>query len=426
MAQCVVPVSDDALILPVDFGQGETGYSGFALLVYGKDEGYLLLGVGRNSNLHAEVLAVGVVEFVLQRCLCIVGVGDGSELQHLVVVDGVVDVADENAVRCFVPLRVEVAGGLFLALSEHQLVDHVELDGHGSIGLVAYLNLVVFLHAVVGHEDAYFDGHIVVVGIEGGESLAVTCCGGDELLFVDEEHLAGVVAHDIIAPAGQFELLGIVGEGESRHGGTDYAAEVGIGNHVDPWHRGVGVSDHIVAAILVEAAVLVVVLQTAPYAELAAGLEGGVFHLVLIVLVGSFEPLQLLLDGEVVVGVETQACHAAQEGAFGIGDFVAVENIDVTSLLVRSPQVLGVGHVADEVGETVAVLASTVGAVVHLHVVDDDQVEQQAVDLEVFEGTQQLFGETGALGTVDFQQQDGEVATDAETPQVALRHGVLL
>ena len=311
-------------------------------------------------------------------------------------------------------------------MSEHQLVDHVELDGHGSIGLVAYLYLVVFLHAVVGHEDAYFDGHIVVVGIEGGESLAVTCCGGDELLFVDEEHLAGVVAHDIIAPAGQFELLGIVGKGESRHGGTDYAAEVGIGNHVDPWHRGVGVGDDIVAAVLVEAAVLVVVLQTAPYAELAASLEGGVFHLVLIVLVGSFEPLQLLLDGEVVVGVETQACHAAQEGAFGIGDFVAVENIDVTSLLVRSPQVLGVGHVADEVGETVAVLASTVGAVVHLHVVDDDQVEQQAVDLEVFEGTQQLFGESGALGTVDFQQQDGEVATDAETPQVALRHGVLL
>ena len=90
------------------------------------------------------------------------------------------------------------------------------------------------------------------------------------------------------------------------------------------------------------------------------------------------------------------------------------------------PQMFGIGHVADKVGETVAVLASAVGAVVHLHVVDDDQVEQQAVDLEVFEGTQQLFGESGALGTVDLQQQDGEVATDAETPQVALRHGVLL
>ena len=47
------------------------------------------------------------------------------------------------------------------------------------------------------------------------------------------------------------------------------------------------------------------------------------------------------------------------------------------------------------------------------------------MNLEVFEGPKHLFGKAGTVYAVDLQQQDGEVATDSETPQVALRKGVL-
>ena len=38
------------------------------------------------------------------------------------------------------------------------------------------------------------------------------------------------------------------------------------------------------------------------------------------------------------------------------------------------------------------------------------------MDLEVFEGTEQLLGKARTVGTVYFEQQDGKVATDSETP----------
>ena len=189
-----------------------------------------------------------------------------------------------------------------------------------------------------------------------------------------------------------------------------------VGDDVDPRHGGVGVGNHVVAAIVVEAAVLVVELQVAPYAEVAFGTQHGVFHLVLVVLVGHLEAAQLLGDGDAFGGGEGEACHHAQQRALGIADVVAVEDIDLAGVAVGGPKVFGVGHAQDEVGQGVALL---VGGIV-----DEDEVEQQPVDLVVFESAEEFLGESRTLHGVYFEEDDGQVAADAEAPEAALREGV--
>ena len=213
------------------------------------------------------------------------------------------------------------------------------------------------LYTMSRDEHTHLDDHVVIVGIEGREALAVASGSGYELLLVDKEHLGGVVAHDVVAPAGEFELLGVVGKGESRHGGADDASESGVGNHIDPRHGGVGIGDNIVLAVVVEAAILVVVIQRTPHTEFGGGFQYRVFDLVLILLVDFFERFQLLLDGEAVARVEAEAGDGAKERAFGTADVVAVEHIDVSSLLMCGPQMFGIGHVADKVRETFAIRA---------------------------------------------------------------------
>ena len=205
----------------------------------------------------------------------------------------------------------------------------------------------------------------------------MTCRGGQELFFVYQQHLAGVVADYVVAPACEFELLCVVGKGKSRHGGAHHASEMGVGNDVHPRHRGVGVGNHVVAAAVVETAVLVVEFEVAPHAELFLGFQHGIFHFVLVVLVGLFEAVKLLFDGEAVAGVELQPCHGVQQGAFFGGDVVAVEHIHLAFLAMFGPQMFGVGHADKEMLEPFAV--GTRG------VVDNHEVELQAVHFVVFE-----------------------------------------
>ena len=84
---------------------------------------------------------------------------------------------------------------------------------------------------------------------------------------------------------------------------------------------------------------------------------------------------------------------------------------------MRGPKVLGVGHAVDEVCQGLALAGRGV--------VDDDEVQQQAVDLVVFEGAQHLLGEARTVQIVHFEEEDGQVAADAEAPQSALRQRVL-
>ena len=246
------------------------------------------------------------------------------------MVDGVVDVAHTEAVGGLVPLGVQVAGRLLLAHAEDELVDHVELHILRLGALVGDAYLVVLLCFVAGHEDTHGDAEGVVVGVEGRPALAVARGGGDELAAVDEEHLAGVVAHDVVAPARELELLRVVGESEARHGGTDDTAEVVlVGDDI--------VGDHIVAPVVVEAAVLVIVAQVAPHAELLARFEHRVFYLVLVVLVGHLEAAQLLRYGDAVGGGEGETRHGAEQYALGLGDVAAVEHIDTPGIAVLGP-----------------------------------------------------------------------------------------
>ena len=261
------------------------------------------------------------------------------------MVDGVVDVAHAKGVGGLVPLGMEEACGMLLVYAQDELVHHIEPHLLRLVALVDDAYLVVFLGLVASHEEAHGDAEGVVVGVEGRPALTVARSGGDELTavpsagicsagvaFADEEHLAGIVAHDVVAPAGELELLRVVGEGEACHRGADDTAEVLlISNDVDPRHGGVGVGDHIVAAVIVEAAILIIVSQVAPHAKFLAGLQDGIFYLVLIVLVGHLEAAQLLGDGYTVGGVEGEACHRAEQYALGIGDVAAIEHKDLAS-----------------------------------------------------------------------------------------------
>ena len=130
-----------------------------------------------------------------------------------------------------------------------------------------HFDLIIFFHFVFSDKQSNSDFEIVIFSIKSRETLTVTCCGRHELLLVDEEHFAGVVADNVVAPASQFELLSIVGEGKASHSRADDGAETRVGNDVDPGHRGVGVGDDIVQSVAVEAAVLVVEIEVAPNAE---------------------------------------------------------------------------------------------------------------------------------------------------------------
>ena len=164
------------------------------------------------------------------------------------MVDGVVYVANFQGVVSLVPLRIEVTCGLLLAEAEDEFVDHVDAYLEGFVGGVLNFDLVVFFHAVECGKETDGDFEVVVFGIEGGPTLAVSCRGREELVLVYEEHLAGGVADDVVAPCGEFELLCVVGEGEAGHGGRDDESEVVfVGNNVDPGHGGVGVGDDIIA-----------------------------------------------------------------------------------------------------------------------------------------------------------------------------------
>ena len=160
---------------------------------------------------------------------------------------------------------------------------------------------------------------------------------------------------------------------------------------------------------------MVVEVEAAPHAELGGGLHHRVLDLVLVLLVGGLELLQLLLDALVVV--EVDARHDAEQRAFFLADLLAVEDINLSLALVGGPEAFGVGHVADEVVQALVVLA--------LDVVDEHQVEHHAVHLIVFEGAEHLLGEAGAVDVVDLHEHDGMVAADAEAPEAALREGVL-
>ena len=176
--------------------------------------------------------------------------------------------------------------------------------------------------------------------------------GGNKLLFVQKQHLAGIVAHNIVAPACQFELLGVVGKGKSCHRGADHGAELGVGNDVHPRHWRIGVGDNIVAPVAVKSSVLVVVVKVTPYAELFFRLQNGVFNLVLILLVGCFEFGKLLLYAHSTLGVELESGDGLQQDAFVLADFIAVEHKDFAGIAVSCPQMLGVGNVANEMRKT--------------------------------------------------------------------------
>ena len=324
-----------------------------------------------------------------------------------------VHIAYAQGVGLLVPLGIEVACRLLLAHAQHKLVYHIELHLLRCVQLILNSDLVVFLHAVDRHEKAHVDLEVVVVGIECRPALAVTGCGGEELPFVHQQHLAGSVAHDVVAPTSKFELLGVVGEGEAGHRRAYDAAEVAlVGQDINPRHRRVGVGDDIVATTFVKSTILVVVVERAPHTEVHAGLEQGVFHFVLVQLVVGFQTFQLLLDGESFFAVEAEPCDGVQQGALVGVDVAAVEDEHLAVGLVRSPEMLGVGHIADEMGEAVVLFT--------LSVIDNDQVENHSMHLVVFEGPQHLFGEARLGHAVYFHQHDGVVATDAEAPQVAL------
>ena len=384
------------------------------------DEGHLLLFACRHTEVKAKAFAVGIVEADVGE-----GFG-GGEAYRLVVVDGVVDVAHAEGVRGLVPIGVQVACRLFLAHAQHQLVHHVELHLPNVVAAVDDAYLIVLLGLVDRHEDSHGDGHVVVFGVEGRPALTVSCGGRHKLVLVDEQHLAGVVAHDVVAPASEFELLCVVSEGESGHGAADDASEVLlVGQHVDPGHGRVGVGDHVVAMPVaffrvclvavtpsfVEASVLVVELKVAPHAEVAFRLQHGIFYLVLVVLVGHFEAAQLLCNGDAVFGGEGQPCHGVEQGAFFGCDVIAVEHVHLAVVDVLCPQVFGAGHAIAFVGRCV---------------VDEHQVEQQSVHLVVFEGAEHLLGVAGVVHAVHFHKEYGQVAADAEAPEGVLRQRVVL
>ena len=378
--QPLVPKVAHLSVFLFDKGDGKVACRFVRRFHHTDDIRRLLLTSGGKGEGEAHPLAVGT--FGLQQGQRL----GGGQLQPGVAVDFVIDVAHPQAVLFGMPLVVEVAGGRLFGHTQHQLVHHVEGYVERLVGLVLNLYLVVFLKTLAGHEHAHHHLEVVVFGIKGREALSVTCGGGNKLLLVDEEHLGGVVPHDVVAPSGEFETLCVEGEGEASHRGAYNAAEPRVGEHVDPRHGGVGVGDHIVVTVAVEAAVLVVEIQRAPHTEVGAGFPHRVFHHVLVVLVSLLQIQQLLLQRLAVAGVEGETCHSAQQDAFLVAYLVAVEDIDMTLFLMGGPQVLGVGDVADEVGETLALLA--------LLVVDEHHVQHQAVYLIIFIRAHDFFCKT--------------------------------
>ena len=134
-------------------------------------------------------------------------------------------------------------------------------------------------------------------------------------------------------------------------------------------------------------------------------------------LVGHLEAAQLLRYGDAVGGGEGETRHGAEQYALGLGDVAAVEHIDTPGVAVLGPEVLCVGHTVDEVRQALTLALRGV--------VDEDEVEQQTVHLVVLEGAQHLLGVAAVLHAAYLHEEDGDVAADAETPQAALREGVL-
>ncbi len=106
-----------------------------------------------------------------------------------------------------------------------------------------------------------------------------------------------------------------------------------------------------------------------------------------------------------------------EEYSFGVAEVAAIEDIDFSGIAMCGPEVLGVGHIADKVRQAFAF--AFVG------VVDEDEVELQAVNLEILEGAEHFLCVARFFHTVNLDKQDGEVAAYAETPEAALREGVL-
>ena len=263
--QFLVPEADHLVVLLLDVGQGDVAQRVVGFLLHRDNEGQFVAALWVEGELQSHPFAVGVLQVDSGERL------GGGELHPHVAVDFVVDVAYRDAVGVGVPFGVEVASRLLLVQSQHQLVHHVELYRQRLVGFVLDFDLVIFLGTLCRDEETHHDRHVVVFGVEGREALSVACRGGDKLLTVDEQHFRCIVADDVVAPARQFELLGVEGEGEARHGGADHATKARIGDDVDPRHGGVGVGDHIVAALLVKASVLVVVLKRTPHAEFGTG-----------------------------------------------------------------------------------------------------------------------------------------------------------
>ena len=366
------------------------------------------------AEAHAETLAVRIIKRIGKVFHGLV-VTYRSELYPCVAILVVIGVSDENAVGGFVPFRIQVTRGFFFGGSQDELINHVQLDFNGGVCFVFELDLVVFFETFGRDKDADLDVEVVILGVESRKSLSMTRRGRNELFLVDEQHFGSVVAHHIVAPSGEFKLLGVEGKSKTRHGGADDTSETRIGHDVHPRHRGVGVRYHIVASFVVETSVLVVEVETAPYAELGAWFHGGILHLVLILLVDGLKTVKLLLD--TLAAVETDTGDGVEQNAFVIADIVAVENEDFARFLMCRPKVFRVGNVLNEVGQPIVIVSC--------NIIDEDKVKHHAMNLIIFKGAKHFLCKFRTSDVVYFHQNDGVVATDAKTPKPVLRQSVL-
>ena len=126
-------------------------------------------------------------------------------------------------------------------------------------------------------------------------------------------------------------------------------------------------------------------------------------------LVGLLKAQQLLRECYAIAGGEGETGHGVQQYTLGIGDVVAVNNINLALVAVGTPQVFGSSHVVDKMLQTLSISGRSI--------VDENEVKLQAVYLEILECTKHLLGIARTINAVDFDQQYCQVATDAEAPE---------
>ncbi len=365
--------------------------------------------------------------------------GIAIEERHAAGKVGVVLVAGKQRAADRIELGQHVHARLGAHVTQHpfHVTGHRQLARHRRI--VAHLDDRVLDRRIGGDERGHLGSdarlgmleHAVAEAVARGVVASAACRQrrrGPELAgsFVAQvERFAAGVAHRIVMPWRQAELVGVLVPGVGLAAFRDHGAEAGVGQHVGPWRRGAlrfAGGDHVFAAVFREAADAVFQLQylLAARWDDQIAVVARVFAATVVASINGQRrhaqhrragALDLLGQRATAVADDHARYRLQQDAVFG-GDLVAHAHENAA----RTVDGLGVDPRGDQPHDLIVQQL----AVTRLVFVPDHQVHYQPFQAPVGVGLHHLPHQFDVGRVLDLQQDDRQVAGNCVGPQAGL------